>query len=147
MIIDSLKNIKNYKNLDKIYDVLEFAAKTDFSEMPLGKYQIDGDNVFYMVQEYETKPNKNIGECHKKYIDIQLIVDGEEVIGYAPISCEKSVVEENPESDYILYNCETTFLTLKNDDFMVLYPNDIHNPGLFAQKPSKCRKVVFKIKI
>ena len=99
-----------------------------------------------MVQEYETKMNRNIAESHKKYIDIQFVVKGEEMIGYAPISSEKNIVEENIEKDCILYNCETVFLTLKSGDFMVLYPNDIHNPGIMKDTPSKCRKVVFKIK-
>ncbi len=147
MIIDSVENIKNYKGLDKIYNVLEFIQKTDFSKMSLGKYHIDDENLFYMVQEYDTKPDENIGEVHNKYIDIQLIVEGEEVIGYSPISCEKKLVEEKLENDCIFYNCETTKLLLKSGDFMVLYPNDIHSPGLMNNIPSKCRKVVFKVKI
>lgn len=147
MIIDSVKNIKNYKGLDKIYDVLMFIEKTDFSNMPLGKYHIDGDDLFYMVQEYDTKQDENIGEVHEKYIDIQLIVKGEEIIGYAPISCEKTLVEEKPDNDCTFYSCETTKMLLKDGDFMVLYPNDIHSPGLMNIVPSKCRKVVFKVKI
>lgn len=147
MIIDSIQNIKNYKGLEKIYDVLEFIKKTDFGDMSLGKYQIDGENLFYMVQEYETKQNENIAEVHQKYIDVQYVVKGEEIIGYAPVSCEKDIVEENADKDYIFYKCKTTKMLLKDGDFMVLYPNDIHNPGLMNDKPSKCRKVVFKIKI
>ena len=127
MIIDSVKNIKNYKGLDKIYDVLMFIEKTDFSNMPLGKYHIDGDDLFYMVQEYDTKQDENIG--------------------YAPISCEKTLVEEKPDNDCTFYSCETTKMLLKDEDFMVLYPNDIHSPGLMNIVPSKCRKVVFKVKI
>ncbi len=147
MIIDSIKNIENYKGLEKIYDVLKFIEKTDFSKMDIGKYHIDGDNLFYMVQEYDTKPDEGIGEIHYKYIDIQIIVKGEELIGYAPISCEKELVEENIEKDYAFYKCKTTKHLLKDGDFMVLYPDDIHSPGLMNNKPSKCNKVVFKIKI
>ena len=147
MIIDSVNNINNYKGLDKIYDVLEFIKKTDFSQMALGKYHIDGENLFYMVQEYDTKQDESIGEVHKKYIDIQLIVKGEEIIGYAPLSCEKKLVEEKLDNDCIFYSCETTKLLLKDGDFMVLYPSDIHSPGLMNKVSSKCRKVVFKVKI
>ncbi|NLB82023.1 MAG: DUF386 domain-containing protein [Clostridiaceae bacterium] len=39
-----MSNIKNYRGLEKIYDALEFITKTDFSNMPLGKYHIDGEN-------------------------------------------------------------------------------------------------------
>lgn len=147
MIIDNIKNIENYKGLDKIYDVLKFIEITDFSKMEIGKYFIDSDNLYYMVQEYETKPVKNIAEAHKKYIDIQLIVSGEEVIGYAPIDSEKELVEEKLEKDCYLYSCNTTKLVLKSGDYMVLYPNDLHEPGLANCTPSICRKVVFKVKL
>ncbi len=147
MIKDSLRNIENYKGLDKIYDVLKFLAKTDFSDMETGKYIIDGDNIFYMVQEYDTKPNENTGESHKKYIDIQLIINGEEIIGYAPISCDKKVIDASDDKDFYLYACDTVDLVMNSGDFMVLYPDDIHNPGVMTDKPAKCRKVVVKIKI
>ena len=89
MIFDTLENIKNYEGLGRVYTALEFLAKTDFSQMELGRYELDGGNILYMVQTYETDPDKTISEAHKKYIDIQFMVDGEEIIGVAPISCEK----------------------------------------------------------
>ncbi len=145
MIIDTLENIQNYKGLGRVYKALEFIAETDFSKTPLGKYCLDGDNIFYMVQEYDTRPDRNVAECHKKYIDIQLIVEGEEYIGYAPISCEKKLIEDHPEDDYMVYECFTENLTLKKGSFMIMYPNDIHHPGVAIDKPVKCRKVVVKV--
>ena len=52
MIFDTLENIKNYEGLGRVYTALEFLAKTDFSQMELGRYELDGDNIFYMVQTY-----------------------------------------------------------------------------------------------
>ena len=146
MIIDTFENIDNYKGIGRVYTALEFAKKTDFSAMPIGKYELDGDNIFYMVQEYETKPYTNVAEAHDKYIDIQFIVSGEEVIGYAPRCCDKKLIESHPDNDYTLFECETTFLDLFEGNFMVVYPNDIHSPGLMKNEPKKCKKVVFKIK-
>lgn len=148
MIIDTLENIKNYKGLGRVYQALEFIANTDFSETPVGKYHLDGDNIFYMVQEYETKSNNNLSEAHKKHIDIQLIVNGEECIGYAPLSCEKTLIRDNtPEGDSVIYECKNEKLTLKAGTFMILFPNDIHQPGLSVGVPAKCRKVVVKVRI
>ncbi len=147
MIIDSIQNIENYKGLEKIYDVLTFLKRTDFSSMPAGKYEIDGDAVYYMVQDYETKPNDNVAECHMQYIDVQYVVQGEEQIGYAPITCEKSLVKESKEDDYQLYKIAPAFLTVKSGDFMVLYPNDIHKPGVMTDSPAPCRKIVCKVRI
>ena len=148
MIFDTLENIKNYEGLGRVYTALEFLAKTDFSQMELGRYELDGDNIFYMVQSYETDPDKTISEAHKKYIDIQFMVNGEEIIGVAPISCEKTETEAKPENDVWFYECETEPLTLFSGSFMVLYPNDLHCPGVATNnKPMTCRKVVVKVKV
>ncbi|MBQ3573317.1 MAG: YhcH/YjgK/YiaL family protein [Clostridia bacterium] len=146
MIIDTFENITNYKGAGRVYTALEFAAKTDFLSMPLGKYELDGKNIFYMVQEYDTKPFANVAEAHDKYIDIQFIVSGEEIIGYAPRCCDKKLLEEHPEDDYSLFECKVEFLELFKGNFMVFYPNDIHSPGIMKNAPVPCKKVVFKIK-
>lgn len=145
MIFDSLKHIENYKGLGDVYDALAFLAKTDFSAMELGKYVIN-ENIYYMIQEYETK-QKTVSEAHEKYIDIQLLVSGNEVIGVAPIECEKQLVEANPEKDIWKYTCETEPIALAENDFMVLYPSDIHMPGATLGESVKCRKVVVKVKV
>ncbi len=147
MIFDTLENIKNYEGLGRVYTALEFLSKTDFSQMELGRYELDGDNIFYMVQTYDTDPNKTISEAHKKYIDIQFMVDGEEIIGVAPISCEKDETEAKPENDVWFYECKTEPLTLFKGSFMVLYPNDLHCPGVAVENAKTCRKVVVKVKV
>ncbi len=147
MIYDTLNNIKNYESLGKIYDVLKFISQEDFSSKELGRYDIDGDNIYYMIQSYNTDPDKSIAEAHKKYIDIQLILEGEELIGVAPILCEKEEVEAKPEKDAWLYRCKTDFITMKPGYYMVLYPNDIHLPGKAVKDSQPCRKIVVKIKI
>ena len=144
MIFDSLKHIDNYKGLGDVYDALKFLAQTDFSEAELGRYALSGDN-YYMVQEYDTK-QKTVSEAHEKYIDIQLLVSGEEVIAVAPIECDKELVDAKPEKDVWHYTCETQPMTLRAGDFMVLYPSDIHMPGATLGDPVACRKVVVKVK-
>lgn len=145
MIFDTLKNIENYKGLGLVYTALEFAAKTDFSGMELGRHELDGDNIYFMVQEYDTHKN-TVSEGHNKYIDIQLLLSGEEYIGVAPIDCEKELVKADPDNDYALYNCEISKIAMRAGDFMVLYPNDLHCPGMAKDEPSKSRKIVFKVK-
>ncbi len=147
MIFDTLANVKNYEGLGRVYTALEFLAKTDFSSVELGRYELDGDNIFYMVQSYDTDPAKTVCEAHAKYIDIQCVLDGAEVIGVADISCDKTVVEENPDGDVWFYNCESMPVKLTAGKFLVLYPNDLHCPGVAADGVSlTCRKVVFKVK-
>ncbi len=148
MIFDTLENVKNYEGLGLVSTALEFLAKTDFKSMDLGRYELDGDNIYYMVQEYCTDPDKTVSEAHKKYIDIQFMVEGEEIIGIAPISCEKTETQAIPENDVWFYECKTELLTLFSGSFMVLYPNDLHCPGVATNgKAMKCRKVVVKVKV
>lgn len=147
MIFDTLENIKNYEGLGRVYTALKFLSETDFTKMDLGRYELQGDDIFYMVQRYETDPDKTISEAHKKYIDIQFMVDGEEIIGIAPISCNKTEKEAKPENDVWFYECKTEPLTLIKNSFMVLYPSDLHCPGVAVDKPLSCLKVVVKVKV
>lgn len=148
MIFDTLTNVDNYKGLGRVYTALKFLSETDFSKIDLGRYELDGDNIFYMVQSYDTDPSKTISEAHKKYIDIQFMVEGEEIIGVADISSEKELTEAKEENDVWFYNCKTEPLTLSAGKYMVLYPNDLHCPGVATNgKALTCRKVVVKVKV
>ena len=145
MIFDTVEHVKNYKGLGRVYEALEFLSKTDFTNLPIGKVELDGDNLFYMIQEYETSAERNT-EGHYKYIDIQALVTGEEIIGVADISEPKTMTKEVPEKDCYFYDCETQPILMKPGYFLVLYPNDLHKPCVAVGEPQKCRKVVMKIK-
>lgn len=148
MIFDTLDNVNNYEGLGRVYTALKFLSETDFSKIDLGRYELDGDNIFYMVQSYDTDPDKTISEAHKKYIDIQYMVEGEEIIGVADISSEKELTEAKEENDVWFYNCKTEPLTLSAGKYMVLYPNDLHCPGVATNGTAlTCRKVVVKVKV
>lgn len=148
MIFDTLDNVNNYEGLGRVYTALKFLSETDFSKIDLGRYELDGDNIFYMVQSYDTDPDKTISEAHKKYIDIQYMVEGEEIIGVADISSEKELTEAKEENDVWFYNCKTEPLTLSAGKYMVLYPNDLHCPGVATNGIAlTCRKVVVKVKV
>ena len=148
MIFDTLENIKNYEGLGRVYTALELLKNTDFSKVDLGRYELDGDNIFYMVQSYDTDPEKIISEAHKKYIDIQFMVNGEELIGVAPMGYDEKETQAIPENDVWFYECKTEQVTLIENSFMVLYPNDLHCPGVSTNnKPMACKKVVVKVKV
>ena len=119
MIFDTIDNIKNYKGLGRVYQALEFLAKTDFNNVELGRYELDGDNIYYMVQNYDTDPNKTISEAHNKYIDIQFMVKGEELIGVAPVECDKTETEALPQNDVWFYECKTEPITLIENSLLI----------------------------
>lgn len=86
MITGSLSQLHLYKNIHpNLAKAIEYVLKADFINMPAGKYEIDGDEIFYMVNEYNTKaPAECEPERHRKYTDIQIMVNGEERFGYIP---------------------------------------------------------------
>ena len=147
MIYDAIKNYKNYEAPTRLYRALKFLADTDWRQVAFGRYELDGDNIFYLVQDYTPKGQEAKAEAHRRYIDIQAMIEGSEIIGIAPLEGEKTEIEANPEKDAWFYTCQTQNLTLYAGSFMIFFPNDIHRPGLYEGVPEKCRKVVMKIKI
>ena len=146
MIFDTIDNAKMYAGLGRVSTALDFLAATDFSAMELGRYELDGENIYYMVQEYVTEAKPH-AEAHEQYIDIQYLLSGKESIGVAPLTTEKTVVEVKEGKDCTLYDCTTQPITVEGGQFMVLYPNDIHRPGDLAGAPCPVRKVVVKVKV
>ena len=152
MIADKLNSAELYFPLnDKFPAAFDFIKKAIKENYQIGKYEIDGDNLYAIVQEYETKPlSDGVYEGHKKYIDIQFIVSGIEQIGVADINKPKAKTEYNAENDFCLYDDidDDSNLVLKENDFAVFFPHDLHKPGLaFGNKPTAIKKIVVKVKV
>lgn len=150
MIVDKIENSHLYANIHLgINNALAYIKNTNFSELSKGKYEIKGDEIYAIVNEYDTKtPNEHLLESHIKYIDIQFIAEGIEQIGITTFYNQKPVKLYDNEGDYMLFKEPYDLITLKKDMFAIFYPDDIHIPGLLANKqPSKVKKVVIKVKI
>ncbi len=148
MIIDKIENQKIYKSLStKIKKAFDYLLETDLSQVPLGKYEIDADNIFAIVMEYETK-NKSESkfEGHHKYIDLQYIISGTEYIGISTLT-DHIPVETNSANDYSLYEIDSDLIKFEAGIFMIFFPDDLHMPGFYLNQISKVRKVVIKIKV
>ena len=80
MILDKIERCERYFDVHKNFEAgFSFIKKALAENLPAGKYEIDGENVFAMVQEYETRKwERPFLEGHKKYIDLQFIAEGEE---------------------------------------------------------------------
>ena len=86
MIADQLANAHRYRDLGpRIARAFEFIARTDLESLADGRYELDGSNVFALVQRYTSKPEADgIWEAHRLHADLQFVVAGEERIGYGP---------------------------------------------------------------
>ena len=149
MILDQLKNASLYASLSsRIALAFNYLTSTDFSQLALGKYEIDGDKVFAIVNEYETKDASDcVLEAHKKYIDIHYILSGSEAIGTSFLTDQVPTKAYDEQNDYMLFSGETTHQILTPGLFAVLYPHDIHSPGIHPKEKSFVRKVVMKVMV
>lgn len=121
----------------------------DLDNMDLGRYEIDEDNYF-VISSYMTKDESECKlESHKKYIDVQLLLSGEEKIKVADISLFKVKEEYNETSDCVFYYPGDGLVDniLKPGAYLVFLPNDAHMPGIMVGSPKEVKKVVIKIKI
>ena len=150
MIADVLKNRQIYAAISpRIKTALEYISKTDFSAMEPGRYELDGTNLFVLVQEYDSLiKEQGKWECHRKYIDIQYIAEGIEQIGCNNIDMMSVVTEYNPEKDIAFLTGEGDFITFSKGSYGIFFPEDAHQPKIAPNDiPGKVKKVVIKIKV
>ncbi len=145
MIIDKLTNSDKYISLHKDFKlVFDFLKTHNLQEIPCGRYELRGNEVFFNLQEYETKPVQKL-EAHKKYIDIQVIADGKEYMGYTNIENTTLSEEYNEEKDVMFLNGKVDKLLADNTKFLIFFPQDAHMPSLSIESDMHVKKAIFKI--
>lgn len=154
MIFGNLDNLQEEIKLypKAIQQGLKYLQENALTKMELGKYPINGDKIFAMINSYDTEPKAQRRlECHKKYIDIQCIVEGTELIGCGPKKDGGSVTEDRLEKDDVAFFDgvkDEMELVLTPGTFAVYFPWDLHRPncnsGASAQK---VRKAIIKIAV
>jgi YhcH/YjgK/YiaL family protein len=150
MILDTIKNKDLYAALSpRIKRAFQYLAETDLSLLAPGRYDIDGSNIYALIQEYKTiLKQQGKWECHKNYIDIQYVLSGTEQIGYSNLEGMKIQTEYNTENDIAFLSGDGDYLTVKKDSYCIFFPDDAHQPKLAVDNiPEDVRKVVIKIKI
>lgn len=150
MVIDQLSYTGHYHSLGSRFTAgLNWLARFQ-PAMPDGRYDIEGDDVFALVQSYDTMPAAEKSyESHRAYADIQYVADGTEVIYYAPTESLHPVTPYDTEKDYLLYAdpASATPLHLPPGTFAVFLPHDGHKPGCVNGAPCPVKKVVIKVRI
>ncbi|MBT1443964.1 YhcH/YjgK/YiaL family protein [Shewanella sp. JM162201] len=151
MIIDKLENRHRYQHLHpRIAAALAFLADTDLSALPKGRHSIDGDNLFAIVNDYDTQPaGTEPFETHKRYADVQFVVSGEEAFGYLPLAGQATLAPYHEAHDFVEYDYQANkddacFIPLKAGMFAIFMPEDMHMPGT-GEQPVRVRKVVCKV--
>ena len=115
-----------------------------------GRYDIDCDNVYALVQSYDTvAATEKKYESHRVYADIQYVAVGSELILYAPTAQLQPVTTYDEAKDFLLYSdpAATTPLLLGPGRFAIFLPQDGHKPGCVDGVPCHMKKVVIKVRV
>ncbi|MGB7582017.1 MAG: YhcH/YjgK/YiaL family protein [Sedimentisphaerales bacterium] len=151
MILDTIDNTRLYIGLHAGFArAFEILTDKTLSQKQDGKYAVDGEKIHYTTQHYTTKPlNEGNLEAHRKYIDIQFLLEGVELLGYSPLKGLTTAEVYNPQKDIAFFNTpkEITKVKLEPGLFCILFPNDTHLPCRQLASPADVRKVVIKIQI
>lgn len=149
MIFDHLNNITTYKGLSPdLYEGLKYLRQVS-PDIAVGTHQIN-PRVKAIVSEYDTKKvNEHGFEAHKKNIDIQYLLKGEERVACLPVEKLKETKPYSEEKDAAFFTASIQPIEMKLGDgyFAIFFPQDGHMPQLSVDEPMMVKKVVVKVEI
>ncbi len=148
MIIDKIENAAKYAVISAgIKKGLDYILATDLENTEVGKYEL-GDGVKAIVSEYQSKEaSAGVIESHKKFIDIQYIISGEEKMGYLPLEGQTPSTPYNEEKDVMFFTEPVSFTAFKKGMFSIYFPEDIHQPCIQIDSPVQVKKLVIKVPV
>lgn len=148
MILDMLENASHYSELNKGFSrAIEFLLRPDLKDLADEKYEIDGNRIYAIVSRTGGRLKENaLLEVHEKYIDIQLIIDGTDEMGWKSKStCSQPAIQYDEEKDVQLFkDVPDVWLACKSNTFAIFFPEDAHMPSISA---NKLHKVVVKVAV
>lgn len=150
MILDTLAHADRYVPLHPLFRI-GFDYIRQFSpDTADGKYALDGEKLFALVQSYTTAPaSEKRFETHRKYIDIQYIISGEETLYHAPFEGLEVNVPYDAEKDAMFYRdpAVSSATALRAGEFTIYFPNDGHKGACALHQPTSVRKIVLKVAV
>lgn len=140
----------DYRN-ERFRKAFEFLRTEDFQKYTSPcEIEIDGRNVYAQVQIYETKPADECRfEAHRDYFDIQYMAEGEEYMGFAPLSHLEEDLAYDPSLDLAFYKMPTSYgrIWLQEGDYAAVSPEDGHMPRCIGAEKKTVKKIVVKVKV
>ena len=149
MILDSLDHSAACESLHPLFPVAfshlrELAAR---GELPEGKIEIQGESLFAVVMKSLGKPKEEARmETHRRYIDIQYIVEGEDLMGWMPLAESRAPLGYDDKKDVEFYKDRPAYwLNVRQGQFAVFFPTDVHAPT--ANEGQPLTKIVVKVAV
>ena len=148
MIFSNLATAGRYIALHPLFfRAFEYIRNTDLNSLAPGRYPIVGEDLFAIVEHLPGRTRADAPlECHRRYIDIQMVLEGVEEMGWKALTdCRDPVDDYSAEKDIRFFNDEAaTWIVTPPDHFCIFFPEDAHAP-LVAE--GNIRKVIFKVAV
>jgi YhcH/YjgK/YiaL family protein len=150
MIIDRINHGPLYRSLHpRLAQAIVYLQSGEHDKLSPGRHAIEGDDLIAIVDEYTTKPlmPDAIWEAHRKYMDVQLMVRGCERHGRIALDTAKVTTPYDEAKDVMFFAPGEDFVILRQGEFAVYFPHDVHAPGLCLHHPEEVRKIVMKVRL
>jgi YhcH/YjgK/YiaL family protein len=127
----------------------KFLKETDLQKIEKGKYELEGENLYATVSEYNTKNEEDAKlEAHRKYADIQYIISGKEKMGFVPLTKTTVVTPYDETKDVCFLKADQiTWHIATPKVYFIFFPEDAHRPSVKVDENAPVRKVVLKVKL
>ncbi len=152
MVVSSIysEDLKIYENMHpRFKEAFELIKKLIAEDAKDGRYEIFGDEAYAFISSYETKKECDINfEAHRKYIDIQCVMNGQEIIGTENKNEVELITDFKDGNDICFYGLNKDYdkNLLKKGEFMIIHPDELHAPCLSLNDvPANVKKIVVKI--
>lgn len=127
--------------------VFKFLSENVLDSLDMGRYTLAGDSLFALIDEYATEDvSKRKYEAHRKYIDLQYVFSGQEMIGIAGSENQEIIEPFDDVADIAFYRIsDGTYRLADEKVFFIFFPTDAHQPCVSANQSTHVKKIVFKI--
>ncbi|MBI1174200.1 MAG: DUF386 family protein [Sideroxydans sp.] len=148
MIFSNLSQHDRYTVLHPLFQgAFDYIRDTDLFALAPGRYPIVGDDLFAIVEQVPGKTREMAKlEAHRRYIDIQLVLEGDEQMGWKPLAdCLNPVSEHSAEKDIrFFHDAPASWVAVPPDHFCIFFPEDAHAPLVGS---GQIKKVIFKVAV
>lgn len=138
-----------YKNKERWKKAFDFLHDNDLKNISVGRYELEGNDLYVMVQNYTTKNEENTSfEAHRNYADIQYIIEGKEKIGVITHENTKEITSYDSLKDIVLLaSVQNNYRVATPSVFFVFFSEDVHRPCVKVNENIQIKKVVVKVRI
>lgn len=147
MIYGDIKDISKYKMISKnLSDAIDYILTENYKNGVIGKNIIDEEIIYFNLVDGIMTKDENFFEIHKKYIDIHIVISGEEKIAFSSKERLKLKREYQSDDDSELFEGKIEeFVYLDPQKFVIFFPNEAHSALLKIKENKKIKKVIFKV--